>query len=41
MGGTKRVPGDGAAGVKTIRIGLQKLYTLLDYRELFEFMGQV
>jgi len=41
MGGPKRAPGDGPPGVKTIWIGLQKLYTLLDYRELFEFMGQV
>jgi hypothetical protein len=32
---------DGPPGVKTIWTGLQKLYTLLDYRELFDFMGQV
>jgi hypothetical protein len=34
-------PPDGPPGVKTIWTGLQKLYTLLDYRELFNFMGQV
>jgi hypothetical protein len=32
---------DGPPGVKTIWKGLQKLYTLLDYRELFDFVGQV
>jgi hypothetical protein len=41
LGGPKRAPGDGPPGVKTIWTGLQKLYTLLDYRELFDFMGQV
>jgi hypothetical protein len=41
LGGPKRVPSDGPPGVKTIWTGLQKLYTLLDYRELFDFMGQV
>jgi hypothetical protein len=39
--GPKRVPGDKPPGVKTVWAGLQKLYTLLDYRELFDFMGQV
>jgi hypothetical protein len=39
--GPKRAPSDGPPGVKTIWTGLQKLYTLLDYRELFDFMGQV
>jgi hypothetical protein len=33
LGGPKRVPGDGISGVKTIWIGLMKLYTLLAYRE--------
>jgi hypothetical protein len=28
-------------GVKTIWVGLQKLYTLLDYPELFDLVGQV
>jgi hypothetical protein len=37
---TKTAPGDGPPGVKTIWKGLQKLYTLLDYRELFDFVGQ-
>jgi hypothetical protein len=41
LGGPKRSPSDGPPGVKTIWAGLQKLYTLLDYRELFNFMGQV
>jgi hypothetical protein len=41
MGGPKRAPSDGAPGVKTIWTGLQKLYTLLDYKELFGFVGQV
>jgi hypothetical protein len=41
LGGPKRAPSDGPPGVKTIWAGLQKLYTLLDYRELFDFMGQV
>jgi hypothetical protein len=41
LGGPKRAPSDGPPGVKTIWTGLQKLYTLLDYRELFDFMGQV
>jgi hypothetical protein len=41
LGGPKRAPSDGPPGVKTIWSGLQKLYTLLDYRELFDFMGQV
>ncbi|GHV22891.1 IS4 family transposase [Spirochaetia bacterium] len=41
LGGPKRAPGDGPPGVKTIWTGLQKFYTLLDYRELFDFVGQV
>jgi hypothetical protein len=41
LGGPKRAPSDGPPGVKTIWNGLQKLYTLLDYRELFDFVGQV
>ncbi|MDR1446921.1 MAG: IS4 family transposase, partial [Treponema sp.] len=41
LGGPKRAPSDGPPGVKTVWTGLQKLYTLLDYRELFDFMGQV
>jgi hypothetical protein len=41
LGGPKRAPSDGPPGVKTIWTGLQKLYTLLDYRELFDFVGQV
>jgi hypothetical protein len=41
LGGPKRAPRDGPPGVKTVWTGLQKLYTLLDYRELFNFMGQV
>jgi hypothetical protein len=41
LGGPKTAPGDGPPGVKTIWKGLQKLYTLLDYRELFDFVGQV
>ncbi|MDR3356043.1 MAG: hypothetical protein LBO04_02535 [Spirochaetaceae bacterium] len=40
-GGPKRAPGGGPPGAKTVWTGLQKLYTLLDYRELFDFMGQV
>jgi hypothetical protein len=41
LGGPKRAPGGGPPGVKTIWTGLQKLYALLDCRELFDFMGQV
>jgi hypothetical protein len=41
LGGPKTAPSDGPPGVKTIWKGLQKLYTLLDYRELFDFVGQV
>jgi hypothetical protein len=37
--GPKRALSDGPPGVKTIWTGLQKLYTLLDYRELFDFVG--
>jgi hypothetical protein len=40
-GGPKRAPRDGPPEVKTIWAGLQKRYALLDYRELFDFMGQV
>jgi hypothetical protein len=41
LGGPKRAPSDGPPGVNTIWKGLQKLYTLLDYRELFDFVGRV
>ncbi|MDR0706674.1 MAG: hypothetical protein LBF60_02175 [Treponema sp.] len=33
LGGSKRAPSDGPPGVKTIWIGLMKLYILLAYRE--------
>jgi hypothetical protein len=33
LGGPKRAPSDGPPGVKTIWIGLMKLYILLTYRE--------
>jgi hypothetical protein len=33
LGGPKRAPSDGPPGVKTIWIGLMKLYILLAYRE--------
>ena len=33
LGGPKRAPSDGPPGVKTIWIGLDKLYTLLEYKE--------
>ncbi|MDR2739895.1 MAG: hypothetical protein LBB68_08715, partial [Treponema sp.] len=33
LGGPKRAPCDGPPGVKTIWIGLMKLYILLAYRE--------
>jgi hypothetical protein len=33
LGGPKRAPSDGPPGVKTIWIGLMKLYVLLAYRE--------
>jgi hypothetical protein len=35
------VPSDGPPGVKTVWRGLQKFYALYDYRELFDFVGQV
>jgi hypothetical protein len=41
LGGPKGAPSDEPPGVKTIWTGLQKLYTLLGYRELFDFRGQV
>jgi hypothetical protein len=41
LGGPKRAPSDGPPGVKTVWRGLQKFYTLYDYREMFDFMGQV
>ncbi|MDR0374523.1 MAG: hypothetical protein LBH85_02230 [Treponema sp.] len=41
LGWPKRAPGDGPPGVKTVWTGLQKFYTLLVYREFFNFMGQV
>jgi hypothetical protein len=34
LGGPKRAPSDGAPGAKTIWLGLSKLYTMLEYREL-------
>jgi hypothetical protein len=34
-------PGDGQPGVKTIWTGLQKFYTLFEYRDMFNFAGQV
>jgi hypothetical protein len=34
-------PGDGQPGVKTIWAGLQKFYTLFEYRDMFNFAGQV
>ena len=33
LGGPKRAPSNGPPGVKTIWIGLMKLYILLAYRE--------
>ncbi|GHU07004.1 hypothetical protein FACS1894151_00680 [Spirochaetia bacterium] len=33
LGGPKRAPSDGPPGVKTIRVGLMKLYILLAYQE--------
>jgi len=33
LGGPKRAPSDGPPGVKTVWIGLDRLYTLLAYRE--------
>jgi hypothetical protein len=41
LGGPRRAPSDGLPGVKTVWTGLQKLYTLLDYKQLFNFVGQV
>jgi hypothetical protein len=41
LGGPKRAPSDGPPGVKTIWLGLQKFYTLFDYRDMFNFAGQV
>jgi hypothetical protein len=41
IGGPKRAPGDGQLGVKTIWTGLQKFYTLFEYRDMFNFVGQV
>jgi hypothetical protein len=35
LGGPKRAPSDGPPGVKTIWLGLMKLYILLAYREYF------
>jgi hypothetical protein len=39
LGGPRRAPSDGPPGVKTIWWGLQKFYTLYDYREMFDFYG--
>ncbi|GMO44600.1 MAG: hypothetical protein Pg6C_06410 [Treponemataceae bacterium] len=41
IGGPKRAPSDGPPGVKTIWTGLQKFYTLFEYRDMFNFVGQV
>jgi hypothetical protein len=41
LGGPRRAPSDGPPGVKAIWQGLQKFYTLYDYRDMFDFMGQV
>jgi hypothetical protein len=41
LGGPRRSPSDGSPGVKTVWRGLQKFYTLFDYREMFDFVGQV
>jgi hypothetical protein len=41
LGGLRRAPSDGPPGVKTVWRGLQKFYTLYDYREMFDFTGQV
>jgi hypothetical protein len=41
LGGPRRAPSDGPPGVKTVWRGLQKFYTLYDYREMFDFVGQV
>jgi hypothetical protein len=37
LGGPKTAPDDSPPGVKTVWKGLQKLYTLLGYRELRAF----
>jgi hypothetical protein len=39
IGGPKRAPSDGPPGVKTIWPGLQKFYTLFEYRDMFNFMA--
>jgi hypothetical protein len=41
LGGPEQAPGDGPPGVKTIWIGLMKLYILLVYRKSRDFVGQV
>ncbi|MDR1959859.1 MAG: IS4 family transposase, partial [Planctomycetaceae bacterium] len=41
LGGPRRSPSDGPPGDKTVWRGLQKFYTLYDYREMFDFTGQV
>jgi hypothetical protein len=41
LGGPGRAPSDGPPGVETVWRGLQKFYTLYDYREMFDFVGQV
>jgi hypothetical protein len=41
LGGPRRAPSDGPPGVKTVWRGLQKFYTLFDYRDMFDLMGQV
>ncbi|MDR2660120.1 MAG: hypothetical protein LBC27_09090, partial [Spirochaetaceae bacterium] len=40
LGGPRRSPSDGPPGVKTVWRGLQKFYTLYDYRDMFDFTGQ-
>ncbi|GMO39734.1 MAG: IS4-like element ISLpn5 family transposase [Treponemataceae bacterium] len=41
IGGPERAPGGGPPGVKTVWTGLQKFYTLFEYRDMFSFAGQV
>jgi hypothetical protein len=40
-GGPRRAPGNGPPGLKTVWRGLRKFYTFYDYREMFDFTGQV
>jgi hypothetical protein len=41
LGGPRRAPSDGPPGLKTVWRGLRKFYTLFDYKEMFDFTGQV